>query len=129
MLDDCTFVMLPAELNEDRVAHSALSVNKGTQGEITLFVYLVKTCSALICFGKNLFNKSIKTCEKFDGTNLNKSTIRKNVATFSTEWTHTFGGLGLYNDKPTTVGCWDTKHYKTETLTSSGWTFLPDFPK
>jgi hypothetical protein len=71
---------------------------------------------ALICFGYN-----IKSCEIFNGT----SAV---LSPFSTNWTHVYGGLGLYSGQPTTVGCSNEEHNKTETLSPSGWTALSDHP-
>ena len=36
--------------------------------------------------------------------------------------------LGIFNNQPATVGCWDAQHQKAETLSATGWTALPDFP-
>ena len=73
----------------------------------------------MICFG---YSGDIrKTCEIFDGSTT--------VSTFSADWTHRYGGLGLYKNQPASVGCYDEEHQKAETLSSSGWTALPDHPK
>ncbi|CBY15163.1 unnamed protein product [Oikopleura dioica] len=102
-LDGCRFNELSARLNEDRDYFSeALSINSGSL--------------ALICFG--VFDNS---CETFDGTTA--------ATTFSATWTHALGGLGMYQNQPATVGCWNAKHKKAETLSSTGWSALPDFPK
>ena len=69
----------------------------------------------MICFGYE-----DKSCETFDGTTA--------VTTFSATWTHALGGLGLYQNQPATVGCLYAKHIKAETLSSTGWSDLPDFP-
>ncbi|CBY14789.1 unnamed protein product [Oikopleura dioica] len=74
---------------------------------------------ALICFG--LSGDIRKTCEIFDGSTT--------VSTFSAVWTHSYGGLGLYKNQPTSVGCFDEKNQKAETLSATGWTSLPDHPK
>ena len=37
-------------------------------------------------------------------------------------------GLGLFKNQPATVGCYNAEHKKAETLSSTGWTALPDFP-
>ena len=73
---------------------------------------------ALICFEM----KSNKKCELFDGT----STVSTHEANFQ----HDGGKLGLYKGQPTTVGSysWEGQN-KVETLSSSGWSFLGDFPR
>jgi hypothetical protein len=73
--------------------------------------------SALVCF--NIAGS--KTCEIFDGSTA--------TTTFATSNTHELGGLGFYENQPTTVGCYRNKHKKAETLTSSGWAALPDHPQ
>ncbi|CBY39615.1 unnamed protein product [Oikopleura dioica] len=78
-------------------------------------MFIKKKYIALICFG--YFDNS---CETFDGTTA--------VTTFSATWTHASGGLGIYKNQPATVGCFNAKHKKTETLSSIGWSTLPDFP-
>ncbi|CBY12980.1 unnamed protein product [Oikopleura dioica] len=105
-LDDCTLNELTVRLNEERYSgHAALSIENGKK--------------ALICFG---YTGDIrKTCEIFDG-----STI---VSTFASDSTHFFGGLGLYKNQPTSVGCSYENHQKAETLYATGWTALPDHPK
>ncbi|CBY14684.1 unnamed protein product [Oikopleura dioica] len=101
-LDGCRFNELSARLNEDRgYSSEALSINSGSL--------------ALICFGYN-----DKSCETFDGTTA--------ATTFSATWTHYYGGLGMYRNQPATVGCFTAKHIKAETLSSTGWSDLPDFP-
>ena len=78
---------------------------------------------ALICFDLN----SLKTCEIFNGTN--------SIATYSVNHKHFGGKLGFYRGKPTTVGSRSGDYYtgegknKVETLQSSGWSTLSDFPK
>ncbi|CBY14964.1 unnamed protein product [Oikopleura dioica] len=105
-LDDCTLNELTVRLNEQRRAgHAALSIENGKK--------------ALICFGD--YNDIRKNCEIFDG-----STI---VSTFAADSTHRFGGLGLYKNQPTSVGCWDGHHEKAETLSATGWIALPNHPK
>ena len=74
---------------------------------------------ALICFGWT--GDIRKTCEIFDGSTT--------VSTFASDWTHQFGGLGLYKNQPASVGCFSEKNQKAETLSASGWTALPDHPK
>ncbi|CBY10668.1 unnamed protein product [Oikopleura dioica] len=105
-LDDCTFNVLTVRLNEERRSgHAALSIENGKK--------------ALICFG---YSGDIrKTCEIFDGSTT--------VSTFSADWTHYRGGLGLYKNQPASVGCHDEHHQKAETLSASGWTALPDHPR
>ncbi|CBY40572.1 unnamed protein product, partial [Oikopleura dioica] len=62
-----------------------------------------------------------KTCEIFDGSTT--------VSTFASDWTHKFGGLGLYKNQPASVGCDYETHQKAETLSATGWTALPNHPK
>ncbi|CBY14240.1 unnamed protein product, partial [Oikopleura dioica] len=105
-LDDCTLNELTVRLNEEREAgHAALSIENGKK--------------ALICFGISGVN--LKTCEIFDGSTT--------VSTFSADWTHYFGGIGLYKNQPTSVGCRDEEHQKAETLSATGWTSRPNHPK
>ncbi|CBY14189.1 unnamed protein product [Oikopleura dioica] len=105
-LDDCTLNELTVRLNEERNHnHAALSIENEEK--------------ALICFGYSGVN--LKTCEIFDGSTT--------VSTFASNWTHKYGGLGLYKNQPTSVGCDNEKHQKAETLSASGWTSLPDHPK
>ena len=73
---------------------------------------------ALICF--NLAGS--KSCEIFDGT-------RVVMSPFEPTYTHENGGLALYKKNPSTVGCYENKHKKAESLTSTGWIALPDHPK
>ncbi|CBY14423.1 unnamed protein product [Oikopleura dioica] len=106
-LDGCEFIELAAKLNEDFLASgAAISAYSGTR--------------ALICFGPD----TGASCQLFDGAN--------SVPTFSTAINHQYGGLGMYRGQPTTVGAFGTypdylRNGKAETLTSSGWTALPDF--
>ncbi|CBY14278.1 unnamed protein product [Oikopleura dioica] len=104
---DCSLNELTVRLNEERRSgHAALSIENGKK--------------ALICFGWS--GREIhKTCEIFDGSTT--------VSTFSADSTHRDGGLGLYKNQPTSVGCVDEKHQKAETLSATGWTALPDHPK
>ncbi|CBY12250.1 unnamed protein product [Oikopleura dioica] len=105
-LDDCTLNELTVRLNEQRnYGHAALSIENGTK--------------ALICFGN--FGDILKTCEIFDGSTT--------VSTFASDWTHYHGGLGLYKNQPTSVGCSYETHQKAETLSATGWTALPNHPK
>ncbi|CBY41649.1 unnamed protein product [Oikopleura dioica] len=105
-LDDCTLNELTVRLNEQReIGHAALSIENGKK--------------VLICFGR--YGESIITCEIFDGSTT--------VSTYAADWTHRHGGLGLYKNQPTSVGCFDGKHQKAETLSATGWTALPDHPK
>jgi hypothetical protein len=62
----------------------------------------------------------MKSCEIFDGL--------KAVEINSTSKTHMQGGLALYKNQPTTVGCWSKKHTVTETMSSSGWLKIIDHP-
>ncbi|CBY43358.1 unnamed protein product, partial [Oikopleura dioica] len=105
-LDDCTLNELTVRLNEQReIGHAALSIENGKK--------------ALICFGNS--GDIRKTCEIFDGSTT--------VSTFSADSTHYNGGLGLYKNQPTSVGCFEEFHQKAETLSASGWIALPDHPK
>ncbi|CBY41337.1 unnamed protein product, partial [Oikopleura dioica] len=105
-LDDCTFNELTVRLNEERRAgHAAMSIENGKK--------------VLICFDRS--GDIRKTCEIFDGSTT--------VSTFAADWTHHWGGLGLYKNQPTSVGCFDYEHQKAETLSATGWIALPDHPK
>ncbi|CBY43456.1 unnamed protein product, partial [Oikopleura dioica] len=105
-LDDCTLNELTVRLNEERRnGHAALSIENGEK--------------ALICFGDS--GNIRKTCEIFDGSTT--------VSTFAADSTHNRGGLGLYKNQPTSVGCGDYEHQKAEMLSASGWIALPDHPK
>ncbi|CBY14786.1 unnamed protein product [Oikopleura dioica] len=105
-LDDCSLNELPVRLNEERSSgHAALSIENGIK--------------ALICFGYS--GNFRKTCEIFDGS--------KTVLTFASDSTHRRGGLGLYKNQPTSVGCFSEEHQKAETLSATGWISLPDHPK
>ncbi|CBY14778.1 unnamed protein product [Oikopleura dioica] len=105
-LDDCTLNELTVRLKEEReYGHAALSIENGKK--------------ALICFGYSSYNR--KTCEIFDGSTT--------VSTVSADSTHSFGGLGLYKNQPTSVGCYSEQHQKAETLSATGWISLPDHPK
>ncbi|CBY38439.1 unnamed protein product, partial [Oikopleura dioica] len=105
-LDDCTLNELTVRLNEQReFGHAALSIENGKK--------------ALICFGYSGYN--LKTCEIFDGSTT--------VSTFASDYTHSYGGLGLYKTQPASVGCYDYFHQKAEMLSASGWIALPDHPK
>ncbi|CBY13344.1 unnamed protein product [Oikopleura dioica] len=74
---------------------------------------------ALICFDHLSLSTS---CELFDGTKSKK-------LPFHSSFTHSTGGLGLYqNAFASSIGCYENKHYKAETLSASGWTDLPDHP-
>jgi len=106
-LDGCSFKELPARLNEERRAgHAAVSTENGQK--------------ALVCFGPYNSGDTKKSCEIFDGSST--------ATTFATEWTHFRGGLGLFKNQPATVGCDYAEHQKAETLLSTVWTALPDFP-
>merc|ERR1712071_460670 len=96
---------LPARLNEGRTEdHAALSIENGQK--------------VLVCFGNSGFTRI--SCEIFDGS--------VTTPTFDAEYTHRSGGLGLYNNQPATVGCYDAEHQKAETLSATGWNALPDHP-
>jgi len=103
-LEGCVLTKLPARLKEERVSYSAaLSIENGSK--------------ALICFGGDG-----KSCETFDGVST--------ASTFSTNWIHNSGGLGFYQGQPASVGSrrFSESHNKAETLTTTGWTALPDHP-
>ncbi|CBY15372.1 unnamed protein product, partial [Oikopleura dioica] len=105
-LDDCTLNELTVRLNEERDGgQAALSIENGRK--------------ALICFGPSGDNR--KTCEIFYGSTT--------VSTFASDSTHYYGGLGLYKNQPTSVGCSSEKHQKAETLSATGWIALPNHPK
>jgi len=105
-LDGCSFDELPARLHGKRkIGHAAVSTEKGQK--------------ALVCFGWD-GESPRKSCEIFDGSST--------IPTFATEWTHVYGALGLFNNQPATVGCWNAKNQKAETLSATGWTALPDHP-
>ncbi|CBY14985.1 unnamed protein product [Oikopleura dioica] len=102
-LDGCRFNELSARLNKYRgLGTETLSIDSGSL--------------ALICF-----EVRDKSCETFDGTTA--------VTTFSATWTHYHGGLGMYRNHLATVGCYNARHKKAETLSSTGWSALPDFPE
>jgi len=102
-LDGCSLKELPARLKEERkYGHAAVSVENGRK--------------ALVCFGVS----TRSSCETFDGSSA--------APTFSAKWTHAYGGLGLFNNQPATVGCDDAHHQKAETLSPTGWVSLPDHP-
>ena len=73
---------------------------------------------ALICFESGSYNR----CEVYNG--------RSSKSTFKTKFSHWGGKLGVYKDKPTTVGsyCGHGKN-SVETLQSSGWSTLAEFPR
>ena len=74
---------------------------------------------ALICFP---YDGVDRKCEVFNS--------RTSISTFQTNHRHLGGKLALYRGKPTTVGSYygDVRN-KVESLTSSGWNVLNDFPK
>ncbi|CBY14696.1 unnamed protein product, partial [Oikopleura dioica] len=105
-LDDCTLNELTVRLNDQRYSgHAALSIENGKK--------------AIICFGYS--GEVRKTCEIFDGSTT--------VLSFASDSTHRRGGLGLYKNQPTSVGCYSEKHQKAETLSPTGWISLPNHPK
>jgi len=104
-LDGCSWIELSARLNEERTQfHAALSIENGQE--------------VLVCFGPS--DDTRKSCEIFDGS--------VTTPTSAADWTHVAGGLGLYNNQPSTVGCYTEEHKKAETLSATGWTALPDHP-
>ena len=75
--------------------------------------------AALVCFPDDYVQKK---CEVFNS--------RISRSTFETNYRHSAGSLGLYRGKPTTVGGYGgDERNKVETLSSSGWRTLNDFPK
>ena len=63
-------------------------------------------------------------CDLFDGTS--------STPTFSSNFPHSYGSLGFYEGKPTTVGVsseYPAGAKKVETLTGSGWISLDDHPE
>merc|ERR1712127_389684 len=104
-LDGCSWNELPSRLNEGRTEdHAALSIENGQK--------------VLVCFGRS--GDTRKSCEIFDGSST--------ALNFTANYTHRSGGLGLYNNQPATVGCYDAEHQKAETLSATGWNALPDHP-
>jgi len=97
-LDGCAIVELSATLtSQSSGGHAALAIEDGSK--------------ALICFGEP------SNCEVFDG-----STV---VETFSSSYPHRYGGLGFYNNRPTTVGGEELAG-KVETLGPNGWIRVSD---
>ena len=75
--------------------------------------------AALVCFP---YDGTGRKCEVFNSIT--------SESTFVPNYEHAGGRLGLYRGKPTTVGSYDgVERNKVETLTSSGWRTLNDFPK
>ena len=74
--------------------------------------------NALICFG---FHHGQKRCELFVGEYI--------IPTSSSRYGHWGGRLGFYKGKPTTVGSQANEKNKVETLGSTGWSTLTDFPE
>ena len=74
---------------------------------------------ALICFS----DLAALECELFDTETV--------VSTFQTTHIHVGGGLALYKEQPTSVGSVGYHDYSryVETLGSSGWSQITDFPK
>ena len=84
---------------------AAISINNGEE--------------ALVCFP---FDDFYKNCEVFDS--------KTSKSTFKTKYRHRGGKLGFYRGQPTTVGSeYGDGRNKVETLSSSGWRVLNDFPK
>ena len=104
----------PRLINPVHFTSAALSIDNGDK--------------ALICFPGN-DNLIARQCEVFD--------LFTSASTHSTSFKHYGGKLGLYNGQPTTVGSqvepqdWENRNdwKKVETLTSSGWMALTDFPR
>ena len=78
---------------------------------------------ALICFPNDL---RYKDCTIFD------TVTTPSIKTSATTYSHAGGGLGFYKGNPTTVGSHDASPelgaVKVETLTSTGWSTMADFP-
>ena len=76
---------------------------------------------ALICFPAD---DETKKCEVFDPATSSSS------STHSSIFPHYGGMLGLYKGQATTVGNdgFGNDTNKVETISSSGWSSLPDFP-
>ena len=75
--------------------------------------------NALICFPDDY---SSRRCEVYDSKIV--------MSTYETNYPHQGGKLALYRGKPTTVGSSSGDGSNTsETLSSSGWRRLTDFPK
>jgi len=104
--DRCAFVELSIQLDFDiRWLGAALAIENQSK--------------ALICFE---YRYNGKSCALFDGTTI--------MSSFSTNYPHYAGSLGLYEGNPTTVGSLYSDGFrKVETLTSSGWSLLPDHPQ
>ena len=91
-------------INQFSSGSAALTLDDGIKG--------------LICFDRDDYNR----CEDFDG--------EFSTEIFSSNYCHWGGGLGFYEGKPTTVGAdYGYGKNKVETLGSSGWITLTDFPK
>ena len=76
------------------------------------------TIIALVCFN----TVASKACDIFDGL----TTV---MSPFNTSNIHNLGGLALYKNHPTTVGCYDKGQKKAESITSTGWVNIPDHPR
>ena len=95
-----------------------MQLNRKVKVNSISFFYNHKHFEALICFDYTYG----KYCDLFDGEAI--------TWTFTTFVPHAYGSLGFYEGNPTTVGSrYVNGHRKVETLTSSGWTSLPDHPK
>ncbi|CAG5113076.1 Oidioi.mRNA.OKI2018_I69.chr2.g7221.t1.cds [Oikopleura dioica] len=74
--------------------------------------------ATLVCFE---YSSPSIACNIFDGSQTTK--------TYSTSYGHYYGGLGLYNGQPTTVGSGPNKILRNvETLTPTGWIELEEYP-
>ena len=105
-MEDCEWKEQTARLtNPIYFSSAALSIKNGEK--------------ALICFP---YDGERRKCEVFDS--------KTSKSSFETKYPHHFGKLGLYRGKPTTVGSeYGDERNKTETLSSSGWRVLNEFPK
>lgn len=97
---------------------AALSITDGTESTLMNF-YQNLSLLVLICFPSNdpAFEK---TCQIFTGHSIS-------LLPYTTEFRHNDGGLALYNNQPITVASWEGT-FEVETLTSSGWMRLIDYP-
>jgi hypothetical protein len=112
---DCAFGRLLFERNSGATQRRTKMAKKV---KLSFYFSILLKFQALVCFGK--YDDTRKSCEIFDGSS--------SAPTFAADWTHVYGALGLYKHQPATVGCEDAHHQKVETLSSTGWTALPDFP-
>ena len=82
---------------------------------------------ALICFD---WDRGVngKKCEYFDGEH--SSILKNKNIDMESKYRHWYGKLGYYKGKPTSVGSnGGSGMNEVETLDSTGWSTLTDFPK